>query len=210
MHPLVATAQEYVNNLRPENNRFLGGEAYLNRSPWDARTMCSSFIRLLINQVYDVSPVLFTATFSTLKPAAKDFHAAAAAGVIPVVTDILDVGPGHLGFIRYEELRNGFTGHSFLVVATPVHTDERFGDLEVWQVKVIDSARSSHGVGDTRFRDFQEDASGIGQGVLRLVTRDRKVVGYLWKGAGNSELLLNGKGQSILVAGIPPEWKPRA
>jgi hypothetical protein len=54
---------------------------------------------------------------------------------------------------------------------------------EQWEVVIIDSSKSGHGVTDTRHKMGVDgkDHDGLGRGVLRLYTApDGKVAGFAW------------------------------
>jgi hypothetical protein len=173
--------------------------------------------------VYDINPVVWTALFQSKKPNARMFYHAARMRMLPTDRGFVhEIKPGDLGFICYDENRNGFSGHAFLVVTEPLKTDRvSESGLEEWLVGVIDSSRTSHGPGDTRFNEKTgEHTGGIGQGTMRLLSRSvrvegfptepfNEIKGYKWRGVGNSEECLLGKGQNMIMASVPREWPLR-
>lgn len=212
---LLKAALEYVEHLPAEHNVFSadGENAFLHRAPWAANTRCSSFIRLLLNECFDLDPKIFGATFGTLRPRAVDFARTVQAGLLPAATNIRAIRKGCLGFIAYGMMRNGFSGHSFIVAGTPEKLVERWGELEMFSVEVVDSSRTSHGVGDTRYVQGQGgplELGGVGRGTMRIVAHPNGTVrGYSWSTRSDSEVMLNGEGQEMVFCALPVGWKQR-
>jgi hypothetical protein len=209
---LAERAMHYVKGLAGSENSFASENehAYLQDDPFCARTRCSSFLRLILRDTFDVPDTLWIATFGRSWPRAVDFHAAATRRLLPRVERIEELRAGDLGFIGYDVERNGFTGHAFIVMSTPMLAAEKFGALDVYGVDVVDSCRSSHGPGDTRFVGLGNERGGIGCGRMRIVSGGTGApAGYLWSARDASELMLNGKGQEVVFCRVPSEWKPR-
>lgn len=208
---LLVTAMDYVEHLRPEVNVFASSPRILSRDPWQACTMCTSFLSLLIEEAFDVPPVLFAATLGSMRPNAARYFEAVQHGLLGApVERVSELLPGHLGFIRYSPPRNGFSGHSFIVAGVPVDTGERFGTHSVWALPVVDSVRGSHGEGDTRYEPTTGGRGGIGRGVMRIVADSHgRPSGYLWKGQGPGEVFWSGHQQDLVFGRVPAEWKQR-
>jgi hypothetical protein len=216
---LLSLAQEFVDNLKPSNNSFLESgtttQPVLARNPYIANVSCSHFIRLGLEQTVDHKRSEWKEIFGSSTPQAFRYFDAYASGPLKAhrAMSISEVRPGDLGFIKYDVVRPGATGHCFIVASTPKPTGEPYGGIDAYRIDVIDSSRTSHGTGDTR-RVAESDGSprdlgGVGRGSIRLLCRDGEIIGYTWSGHTNSELLMNGKGQNILIGEVPDSWPLR-
>lgn len=215
MVPHLALALWMVEHLKQEENTFGEGQAFVSSDGTRARTRCSSFITVLLNRAYEIHPLIWASYFNRDSPFARDYHNAILSGVVPQVDNLEDVRPGDLVSIAYEEDRNdphGFTGHSAIVADRPWKTSEMVGEGQVnWAVPVLDSSRTSHGPGDTRFTAHGE-VGGIGIGTMRVrATVEGVPLGYNWSLRSASEYLPNGRGQTLRIGRFPiQDWPAQA
>jgi hypothetical protein len=211
---LVKLADEYVKNLTPANNFFLesgtGARPVLTRSPYFASVSCSSFMTMHMNQVLDLTPGEWLHAFGAKFPTASRFFESTNRGILLKASTVQEIQAGDVGSIKYYPAKVGATGHVFLVVSEPRLLPEPFGTMQVYALDIVDSCRSSHGVGDTRRLKTGEDTGGVGRGTMRLLVKDSKVQGYMWSSSGASEVLLNGKGQDIVFGEVPKLWPLRS
>lgn len=198
---LAARAKAHAHSLPKGANVFASTENVLTRER--AVTTCSTFLTLLLHEVFDLSPVYWAGVFRSEWPRARDYAADAEAGLLPRKATIQEATPGCLFAIAYENEREGFSGHCGVVTGVVNLGENR------WRLTVVDSCRSSHGPFDTRYR-VGEELGGIGEGAMRIHTDDEgHVTGYQWSERFGSEIMRQGRGQSMFIAGIPPEWKPK-
>lgn len=173
-------ASKIVRSLRGRPNTFGVGAASLTED--GAVTSCSTFLGLLLRQVFDEAP--------TRIPRARHWMDYLSP------TDFFDVSPGCIGVIEYDEDREGMSGHCFIV--------ERLNTGGA--MRVIDSCKSSHGTDDTRWNG-EKGLGGIGIGTM-VVRHDGagNVSSYRWSTLPSSEVMLQGQGQRLLFGRVPRTW----
>lgn len=203
---LYAMANAYLTALEGKPNAFVLVKPSLSFQA--ARTSCSTFLSKLIRQSFDLPRILFPAIFFEAR--ARDFATACERTITPV-TKWQDIRPGTIGAVRYDELRMGMSGHCW-IVAGPARLIGNHGELSVRELPIIDSCRSSHGPGDTRYSirsGVPHEAGGIGRGVMRLLTQGSAVKGYSWSLQPGSEYMHNGLGQTVVFGAIPETWSTK-
>lgn len=206
---LAKLADFYVEALKGKPNIFAPNGSVLAAT--GARTQCSSFLRLLLEQAFGLEESDFLEAYGFARPRARDFAQALQLGdLFPIVSSIHNVSRGMLGAIGYAQDRAGMSGHCFVVAGDAVKTHERFGVLETWTLEVVDSCRSSHGSGDTRFVSAADERGGIGQGAMRILTAtDGTIHGYIWSPRNASEVFIDGAQQTIHFGALPSFWIPQ-
>ena len=196
-------AEIIVASLRGKPNTFELGAATLTKDA--ARTSCSTFLAAILRRTFEVPNTLWVALFGKPSPRARDFATAFDHGMLPHVTNVRDIKPGMLGAISYDDERGGMSGHCFIVSEPPVEHAPH-GQWTKYRMMVIDSCRTSHGIGDSR----AAIPGGIGRGIMGLFAdKTGKIVGYTWSLALDSEVMHNGQGQRISFADVPSEWIPK-
>lgn len=219
---LIAHARAYVNNLPPRRedprskfpdprNVFAMGPYVLEHDPWFASTTCSSFVTGLIAETFDLPVALFKALFGSGAPRARDYFNTIHKGLLgSAPLRVTEIQEGDIGVIRYDAAEDGMTGHVFIIAGKPVPTGEVMGsEVKVYKIPVVDSCRSSHGPGDSRFTP-EAQHGGIGEGFMRILVHGSGVVtGYMWRGEGTSEVYWSGYGQDIVIGKVPDGWKVR-
>lgn len=194
---LLQCARDYADNVPPAHNVFGSHPSFLRRAPWSARTRCSSFQSFLIREALGWSESKMRARFGRVSPLAEEYHRAIVqARWFDPQHLISTVRPGDHLAIRFGEeaqKETGFTGHAALIEGEPVERgpvlvgDKLYGR---WNVPVIDSTSTPHGVLDSR---ATRNGQGIGRGTMILVTDDAGwIVGYAW--SANAEPSMNAHG----------------
>lgn len=204
-HILANQCNELVDQLEGKQNIFGAGAAI---TPDGATTTCSTFLTLVLKEMYDVNPVVWVALFGDKWPRARDYYSAFSGLLLGGNSDVAleDIQKGTLAAIGYVDDREGMSGHCFICLGRPIATRRLFGDLEEYSIEIVDSCRSHHGEGDTRI----EKPGGIGIGIMALLVDTKKEVqGYRWSLSVASELMHNGRGQRIAFANIPADWRLR-
>jgi hypothetical protein len=199
--PHLAEAEALVSRLQgATENHYGGGKRHIDwdAQPCAARTVCSSFVTLLLMHSYALSEADFEKWFTHADPVAADYHEAVARhDGFQQIRHARDIRPGDVLAVKYTDghrSRNGVedTGHVMIVAGElePVAgATEAAPGARLYQLWVIDSSASGHGAHDTRHRGKGEFTGGIGKGILRLAV-DRtsdEVVAYAWSDAHNSE-----------------------
>lgn len=206
-HPLAQKCFDVVNDLQGKPNVF-GSPAVIDKN--GATTSCSSLGTLMLAK-YEVPLVLWTALFGRSWPRAREYFNSFDRLMLgdDDATALKGVGSGTLAAIGYDEDRETMSGHFFICLDTPIATGHRYGDLTEYSVRVFDSCRSSHGEDDTRWTPTGAKG-GIGIGKMALLVDDLgDVKGYRWSLSVASEVMHNGRGQSLAFANIPADWSLR-
>lgn len=189
----LAQAQHLVENLKgAQENVYGGGKRHI---VWEAdhcaaRTVCSSFMTLLLEHTYGWSSDTFRTWMESANPEADAYHDAIAEGRgFEHVVHITALKPGDFLAVKYTDHHvssNGVedTGHVMLVNDAPVAIDSEkpiISGMHQYTVTIIDSSASGHGPTDTRHLPGGAFTGGIGRGVIRLYANDDgKIFGYTW------------------------------
>jgi hypothetical protein len=103
---------------------------------------------------------------------------------------ISDVLPGDILAIYYPSDKSN-TGHVMVIAESPqkIRGGQPLVDgTEQWQVVIIDSSKSPHWKGDTRWKSEKYKYDGLGKGILRLYSDNNgEVAGYAWSLSPKSE-----------------------
>lgn len=212
----LAVANWYVQHLSKEENRFAASHEWnvFQREPPRAVTRCSSFLTGVLKEAYPKFIPMVREILRRTAPYAFDYAVAIEKGTFTHIHDVSAVRPGDLLSVEYEGGENamGFTGHCAIIASVP---EDRgvFAGMRLWHVEIIDSCRSSHGPGDTRYvlptqmSGKATETGGVGLGSMRILTeRDSNdPVGYSWSDQSYSPGMFNGKGQMMRIARFP-DW----
>ena len=186
-------AQHLVVDLRgAEENVYGGGKRHINWEPghYAARTVCSSFMTLLLQHAYGWHNEDFKLWLASTNPEADAYHDAIVEGHgFQRVVQITALHPGDILAVKYTDHHvssNGVedTGHVMLVNEAPqliAGAKPVIPGTHQYTVAVIDSSASGHGPTDTRYQPGRGLIGGIGQGVIRLYADDAgNIAGYTW------------------------------
>ena len=175
---LAEDAIAIVDQLYGRPNVFALGPAQISRE--GATSSCSSFLSWLLQVV---------------PRRAAEFGRQIKDGPIRRETDIRKVKAGDIGAIVYAQEREGMSGHCFFIMQKP--GEIRRGE---WMIEVVDSCRTSHGPGDTRYHA----PGGIGRGYMVLLTDEKGIIqGYKWSNSPLSPRVMNSDLEEILIGVIP-------
>lgn len=196
----VRQAEQLVDNLRnASENVYGGGKRHIDWSAdhCAARTVCSSFITLLLQHTYGWTGDDIKLLTGSANPEADAYHDAIVDhDGFKRILHAAALRPGDFIAIKYTDhhiSRNGVqdTGHVMLVDEPPVLVDSAepiVDGTRQYTVTIIDSSASGHGPTDTRHRGRGEYTGGIGKGVIRLYANDQdRIVGYTWSNTPKSE-----------------------
>ncbi|HZZ73428.1 MAG TPA: hypothetical protein VFE24_14335 [Pirellulales bacterium] len=159
----------------------------------ECRTDCSGLVDALLKRAYGLNDAQLAAWFQTKRPVAKDYHAMVVAGrgFIPIAS-VAKMQPGDILAVLYPP-GEANTGHVMLVADNPrqqAATPPLVNGTLQWEVPVIDSSHSAHGLSDTRHHADGTSGDGLGKGSLRIYTdANGKVLGYSWSEAKGSKYI---------------------
>ena len=197
----LSEARQLVANLKGiKDNVYAKGSPHIDwgiKNP-SARTVCSSFLTLLLQHSYRLNDNQIVGLTGKSNPKASDYYNSVnSTSPFAQVKFIKDVQPGDLIFLKYTDghlSRDGAedTGHVMLInsvpqrVPNPALVDD---ELETWSVEVIDSSASGHGPTDTRYLGKGKFTGGIGKGTAQLLFAPDTglVAGYCWSDLAHSE-----------------------
>jgi len=183
----LTEAEHLVDGLNLADTNYEHGQPSVS---WDkpkaSHTDCSGFIDALLMHTYHYDPNQFKVWFDSHRPSAKRYHDAIMEqrGFMQIQL-ISQLRPGDILAVKYFK-RTDNTGHVMLVEGLPKHrkaTEPLVDGTEQWEVQIIDSSKSGHGVTDTRHKMGADgkDHDGLGRGVFRIyTTADGKVAGFAW------------------------------
>jgi hypothetical protein len=210
----LAVARILVKNLELKDTSYQHGEAKISfAAPFEAHSDCSSFLGSLVKHSYGYTDEQYKAWFGSKRPTARRFHDKIAEQVgFTVIKQIKDVQPGDIVAIKYLTVKEN-TGHVMVAASHARKIKPREPTIEgthQWEVKVIDSSMSGHGLSDTRHARGKDgkDHTGLGQGIFRIYANDQdEVVGYSWSTLVKSTIRLPEK-EHLLIGRLKPGFKP--
>jgi len=213
----LIVAEELVRQLHGvTDNHYGGGKRHIDwdAHPLSARTVCSSFVTLLLMHSYDFSESDIRKWLHRTNPVAADYHDAIIAhNHFLQVTNAHDILPGDILAVKYTDghlSRDGVedSGHVMVVEHAP---EAMAGETEVapgahlFKVWVIDSTASGHGIQDSRHLGPGEFTGGIGKGIMRIAVDPHAdaVVAYSWSDGQKSEFF-KGPARDLVVGRLDP------
>jgi hypothetical protein len=153
-----------------------------------SHTDCSGFTNALFEHAYGLDNNYMKKWLDgdrkkTGPTASKYYAAIVAQRGFRHIKKISDFLPGDILAIYYP-LDKSNTGHVMVIAGAPqkIAGGNPFIDgTEQWQVEIIDSSKSPHWKGDTRWKGDKQLYDGLGKGVLRLYSGDNgEIAGYAW------------------------------
>ena len=192
-------ARKLVDNLKGvEDNHYGGGKRDIQWEPGHAtaRSVCSSFMTLLLQHAYGWKSADFKAWMDSTNPEAEAYHDAIVdRHDFKRIVHVSALRPGDILAVKYTDHHistNGVedTGHVMLVAEVPQAQKEEkptVAGTRQYTVTVIDSSTSGHGPTDTRARPGGGFTGGIGRGVFRIYAdSEGKIAGYTWSATPKS------------------------
>lgn len=205
----VAWAESLVTNLSPDKNEYGSGPTYIDwsgvndASAYANRTQCSSFVTGILKQSYSWSDSDFRSWFGYSNPTAEVYHdTIEAQNGFSLIQNISDIQSGDIIAIKYLD-DSSVTGHVMIAktaATVRVATLPIIDNTLQYEIEVMDSSYSGHGVGDTRLMKDGTWDSGAGIGKLRLYADDKgAVIGYSWSVGKNSIYYRQQYGRHLVV-----------
>jgi hypothetical protein len=174
---------------------------------------CSGFLDALLMHCYGYSKEDFKRWFDSHRPSARRYHdAIAGQRGFQEIRQLAEVQPGDILAIKYLKQREN-TGHVMLVAGQPRRIASKapvVTDTAQWEVPVIDSSHTGHGLADTRHHRGRngKDHDGLGRGVFRIYAGSQgEVVGFSWSTARGSKFVAPND-EHLVIGRLIPGFKP--
>jgi hypothetical protein len=195
-------AIRFVRQVAPENTSYRHKDTSVRwkgvrgAPAYESHTDCSGFLDALLRHTYGLNDESMKQIFGSRRPLAKAYYEAIQTQHgFRRIDSISAILPGDIIAVKYRsddpENKDHNTGHVMLVAEAPATrpaTPPLAKETRQWEVVVIDQSHSGHGPKDTRHRQGHKDASGLGEGILRIYARkDGSLAGYSWSTLKNSE-----------------------
>ena len=184
----LAVAQQLVAHLDLANTNYEHGSPSVSfTAPYESHTDCSGFVDALLTYSYGIDKDGFRAIFGSGRPTAARYHDAIVdQRSFQRVEHVQDLLPGDFLAVKYFSRKDN-TGHVMLVAGRPMRMaaakEPTVPGTMQWEVPVIDSSESGHGLTDTRHKKGADgkDHDGLGGGVLRIYSDAAgNVAGFAW------------------------------
>jgi hypothetical protein len=186
----VAWGELLIATVLPSENEYGSKPSFIR---WEGdsghnssgnRTVCATFVTLLLQRAYAMESSDFTAWMGTGSPNAAAYHdAIVAENGFERITNVNDIAPGDLIAIEYPSA-SGPTGHVAIVTAPPLPHPAKaplVAGTQQFEVLIIDSTSSPHGQTDSRVKADGTVDAGAGSGSMRLYTNlQGDIVGHAW------------------------------
>ena len=215
--PHLEWAETLVRELQPDCNVYAYKPMYVRwkgedrAERFEARCDCSGMLTFLMEHSYGYSPGDLKRWTGKYRPVARVYHDQIEQEHgfkrIRLVGDIL---PGDILAVKFLSPVKD-TGHVMIVASTPGRrqASEPFETgMDQWEVEVIDSAMSGHGLADTRHKIEGGYSTGVGRGTFRLYSDAHGVViGYTWSTSRKSKIY-QGPERDLVIGRLAPGFSP--
>jgi hypothetical protein len=183
----LAEARLLLSGVTLDRTNYEHGQPNVTwEEPKASHTDCSGFIDALFMHTYQYDPAAYKRWFDSHRPSAKRYHDAIVEHKgFTQLQRVADIRPGDIIAVKYLK-RTDNTGHVMLadsMATSRKATDPIVEGTQQWELTIIDSSKSGHGVTDTRHKMGADgkDHDGLGRGVLRLYTHaDGSIAGFAW------------------------------
>lgn len=214
-HPKhLIEAQKLVKHLDLENTSYRHGEAMVVwHEPYASHTDCSGFVDALLSRCYGYEPDDFKRWLHSHRPTARRYHdAIVEQHGFHRIRDVAEIRPGDFLAIKYF-IESENTGHIMLAVESPKRLTPKsplVEGTEQWEIRVIDSSHTGHGVTDTRHKKGEagKDHAGLGEGIFRIYSAaDGTVAGFAWSTGASSEFK-EPREEHLVIGRLKPDFRP--
>lgn len=188
----VSDANALVNNLLVSKQNVYGSNPssiVWNGTSSQAKTVCATFVTLLLQHSYNWNSTTFQNWMGTNSPNAALYHdSIVAQNGFTRIDNVSQIHVGDILAAKYYDDATTSSGH--VMVANGVATLRNATAPMVpgttqYDLPVIDSTKSYHGTQDTRY--LSGVPGGIGRGTLRLYAdANGTIAGYCWSDASDS------------------------
>jgi hypothetical protein len=195
--PHLRDAEAIAHGIDPAHNQYAHEDCFIRWEGEDGakiyenRTDCSDFLNLLLQHSYQITPDDLNRLTGRERPTASVWYQTILAGRgFEIVSTIGQIQPGDVIAVQFPPGEKD-TGHIMLIAGEPRHrepTAPLVDATEQWELPIIDSSKSGHGLTDTRRQPDGTFATGVGEGILRLYSNpDGSIAGYAWSVLGRSK-----------------------
>jgi hypothetical protein len=186
----VAWAELAVDTIHPDDNEYGNSPSFIEWAGRDGaaqtrnRSVCATFVTMLLSRAYDLAGPDFTAWTGSTSPNAGLYHdIIRAENGFQGISMAADIEVGDILAIKYPA-GSPSTGHVMVAVSAPVlraPTPPLVPGTTQYEITIIDSSSSPHGPGDTRSQGGGTFDTGVGQGALRIYADSvGNIVGHTW------------------------------
>ncbi|WP_437632242.1 hypothetical protein [Sorangium sp. So ce854] len=183
-------ADTLVNHIEPEDNEYGGGTTYVNwagvggATEYRSRSFCTSFVTHVLKQAYQLSTYDISMWFGSTSPNAIRYRDAIAGEIgFEQVLTVGEIEAGDIVAIVYPEGSTA-TGHVAIAARAAAPRAAVYpyitGTIQ-YELAVLDSSTTGHGLTDTRRKADGTWHPGVGRGVMRLYANSYgAIVGHTW------------------------------
>ncbi|WP_437732358.1 hypothetical protein [Sorangium sp. So ce1335] len=189
-------ADTLVTHIAPEDNEYGGGTTYVSwagiggATEYRSRSFCTSFVTHVLKQAYQLSTYDINTWFGSMSPNAIRYHDTIVEEVgFEQILTVDQIEAGDIVAIEYPE-GSSATGHVAIAAgaAAPRAATRPYvsGTIQ-YELPVLDSSTTGHGLTDTRRNVDGTWHAGVGRGVMRLYANGSgSIVGYSWSAVSGS------------------------
>lgn len=182
-------AADIVTHIAPENNEY-GSPSYVlwayvdGQLEYKNRSLCTTFVTQVLKQAYGITNADLSLWFGSTSPNVARYHSTIVNEIgFDRVETVDDIKEGDILVIKYPE-GSGSTGHVALAAGAATFRSAIYPVIAgtyQYELPVMDSSSSGHGMTDTRRRPDGTWHQGVGKGVMRLYANSAgAIVGHSW------------------------------
>lgn len=183
-------ADTLVNHIAPEDNEYGSGTSYVywagigGATAYRSRSFCTSFVTYVLRQAYQLSAYDINTWFGSMSPNAILYHDRIIEEVgFEQILAVPQIEAGDILAIEYPAGSTA-TGHVAIAAGAAVPRAATYpliaGTIQ-YDLPVLDSSTTGHGVVDTRRKADGTWHPGVGRGVMRLYANiNGSLVGHTW------------------------------
>ncbi len=188
----LSDANGLITNLNISKKNVYGSNpSYIvwNGANSDAKTVCATFVTLLLQHSYNWTNNTFQTWMGSNSPSAALYHDTILAqnGFLKIA-QVNQIHAGDVLAIKYFDNASTNTGHAMVAAGVPVArtaTAPIIPGTTQYELLVVDSSKSYHGTADTRF--ISGISGGIGRGTFRIYAdANGSIAGYCWSNSSDS------------------------
>jgi hypothetical protein len=209
-------------NILPANNSYTHRHIIVTWKGIDgarnyaSHTYCSGLLEALLSHSYGYSREDFIRWFHKEHPRSENFYDAIKYGTGFIkITNVHDIVPGDIIALKFPKgeyfERGDSSGHVMIVDKFPqlwTASPPLVEFTRQWVVAVIDSSKTGHGKGDSRYIKRGKYEPGLGKGLFRIYTDESdRIVGYAWSTSKRSDYYPQ-KTRSLVVGRLIPNYIP--
>jgi hypothetical protein len=195
--PHLREAEKIALGISGEHNEYAHKDCFIRWKGEDGatvfanRTDCSDFLNLLLEHAYHVTRDDLRRLTGRERPTASAWYETIYGGRgFEVVASVREIRAGDILAVQYPPGGED-TGHVMIADSGARKREATTPVVEgttQWELVVIDSSKSGHGLKDTRHRVDGGFDRGVGKGTLRLYSgADGAVAGYAWSVSSKSK-----------------------